>query len=288
MTDRRPSVRRFARPTGLLVAAAFSASLAAGCNTYTSPRAIAPTALAISMPDVDAVGVEVSSANGRIVIVQDPAIGDAVVSAEARLTSQERAERFRVEAVMDGDTLRVRPLWPDGKRMDNESCNIEITAPRVRNVDARTSNGAVRLTGGSGDAVIRSSNGSITVEGREGLLSARTSNGRIEIKDGAGPLDVASSNGSITIRGVGPGQDGMPYDWRATTSNGSIRVELLETPSGRVRASTSNSKVRLFRKDLNGAQTELAASSSIDYALGSGASEIFLNTSNGSIVVVTP
>ena len=51
----------------------------------------------VSVPDVQAVGVEVSSVNGRIVITQDPSFGDAVVSAEARLTSTERAERFSIE-----------------------------------------------------------------------------------------------------------------------------------------------------------------------------------------------
>ncbi len=290
MTRRRPMTRRsrrFARPASLLAALTATAALTAGCTVGATPRAISPTALAVSMPDVETLGVEVSSVNGRIVIAQDPSFGDAVVSAEARLTSDERAEQFSIETVMENGTLRVRPLWPDGKRMDNESCSIEITAPSIVDVDARTSNGSVRLTGGSGKTVIKSSNGSVTIKDREGTLSARTSNGRITVEGGAGPLDVASSNGSITIKHFGPGRD-APYQWRAATSNGSIRIELPEPPSGRVRASTSNSKVRVFRRDSSGAQTELLASRSIDLELGSGTSDIVLSTSNGSIVVVTP
>ncbi|MEQ8318066.1 MAG: DUF4097 family beta strand repeat-containing protein [Phycisphaerales bacterium] len=280
--------RRFARPATLLAALTATAALAAGCSVVSSSsRAIAPTAMAVSMPDVQAVGVEVSSVNGRIVITQDPSFGDAVVSAEARLTSTERAERFSIETVMQDGVLRVRPLWPDGKKLNNESCNIEITAPQIVDVDARTSNGSVRLSGGTGTTVIKSSNGSVTIKDRSGNLTARTSNGRIVVEGGSGPLDVASSNGSITIKHFGPGGD-APYQWRAATSNGSIRVELPESPSGRVRASTSNSKVRVFRKESSGAQTELLASRSIDLELGSGASDIVLSTSNGSIVVVTP
>ncbi|MFI4917320.1 MAG: DUF4097 family beta strand repeat-containing protein [Phycisphaerales bacterium JB060] len=289
MTRSHTPVLRTCRPAALLAAVAISVTLATGCAVRSSPRAIAPTSMSISMPDVRTVSVDVQTVNGRIVITQDPSIADASVSAEARLTSSERAERFTIETVVDADgTLRIRPVWPDGERMDNEACNIEVTAPALSHVDARTSNGSVRLSGGKGRAVIKTSNGSVTIHDRQGSMHARTSNGRIEIKGGAGAVDVASSNGSITIEGTGPGEDDSAYVWRASTSNGSIRLDLPREATGRVRASTSNNTARVYRRATNGVQTELVSSRRMDYQIGPGGGEIVLSTSNGSILVVTP
>jgi hypothetical protein len=273
----------------LLAAAAITATSVVGCTAGSmTPRAIAPTAMSVSMPDVRATAVDVITVNGRLVIRQDPTAKDTTITAEARLTSTERADQFTVEASMQPDgTLRIRPVWPGGEREMNEQCNITVVAPQLTSVDARTSNGSVSVSGGAGKTIVRTSNGSVALEDRTGSVYVRTSNSGIAVSGGAGPLDLGSSNGTITIRGTGPGVDHQAYDWRASTSNGSIRLDLPQ-PAGRVRASTSNGKASVVRRDAGGAQTTLASSSSIDYSPGVGGGEILLSTSNGSVVVLTP
>lgn len=290
MPSRTIRPRRFTSPVAIIAALALSGGVLGGCvrSSGLTGRAIAPTAMSVSMPEMRAAGVDVVTQNGRLVIRQDGDAEETMIVAEARLTSTERANRFTLETTtLDDGTLRVRPAWPDGQREMHELCNITIITPRLEGVDARTSNGSVAVSGGKGQTTVRTNNGSVAIGERTGTVHVRTSNAGIAVTGGAGPIDLASSNGTITIRGTAPGTDHRTYAWRASTSNGSIRLDLPE-PAGRVRASTSNGKASVVQRAANGVQTTLASASSIDFAPGEGGGEIVLSTSNGSVVVVTP
>lgn len=276
------------RSAALIAALALSSTLLSGCF-YGSPRATVPASMTSAVPAATTVGIDVSTNNGKVVISQDASAGGATVSAEAKLVSEDRAQRFTINATLTDDgVLVVRPVWPDGERHNNEKCSFEITAPGLSTVTARTSNGSVRLAGGEGKAYVQTSNGSITITQREGETVARTSNGSIKVTDSAGTLDLASSNGAITIRGTSPGTAGAPYHWRASTSNGSIQLDLTEPVTCRIRASTSNGKATVSQRSASGESRRLVSATSVDHDLGDGEGEIVLSTSNGSIVVVTP
>jgi len=279
MTTKRRSA------VALLAALAISAAFLPGC----SYSATVPSSITTAVPTATTVGIDVETHNGKVVITQDPGARGATVSAEAKLVSEDRAQRFTIEATLTDDgVLVVRPVWPDGERQNNEKCSIEIIAPGLGEITARSSNGSVRLVGGDGKAYLQTSNGSITIAEREGETVARTSNGRIEIADGAGALDLVSSNGSITIRNTSPGPSDAPYHWRASTSNGSIKLNLVEPVAGRIRASTSNGKATISRLGPSGDPLRIISARSIDHDLGGGAGEIVLTTSNGAITVFTP
>lgn len=272
----------------LLAALAISAAALPGCS-YDYQRATVPASMTTAVPAATTVGIDVETHNGKLVITQDAAASGTTVTAEAKLINEDRAQRFTVEATLtDAGVLVVRPVWPDGERQNNEKCSIKITAPDLSEITARTSNGSVRLVGGRGKAYVQTSNGSITITQRDGETVARTSNGRIEVADGAGALDLASSNGSISIRGTSPGAPDAPYHWRASTSNGSIKLDLVEPVTGRIRASTSNGRATVSQRSASGESHRLVSAKSIDHGLGEGEGEIVLTTSNGAIVVVTP
>ncbi len=272
----------------LLAALALSTAALPGCS-YSSQRAVVPASTSTAVPAATTVGVDVSTSNGKLVITQDPTAGGATVSAEAKLVNQDRADRFTVEArLTDEGVLVVRPVWPDGERHNVESCSITIIAPALEAIVAKTSNGSIRLSGGIGKTDVHTSNGSIGITDRDGDTYARTSNGRIEVAGGAGALELVSSNGSISIKGTSPGSADAAYHWRASTSNGSIHLDLVEPVAGRVRASTSNGKATFSRRIGSGEPQRMVSASSIDHDLGGGAGEIVLTTSNGSIVVVSP
>jgi hypothetical protein len=247
-----------------------------------------PASTSAAVPAATTVGVDVSTSNGKLVITQDPSAAGATISAEAKLVNQDRADRFAVEANLVDGVLVVRPVWPDGERRNSESCSITVTAPALEEILAETSNGSIRLSGGRGKADVHTSNGSIGIADRDGDVYARTSNGRIEITGGAGALELVSSNGAISIKGTAPGSADAPYRWRASTSNGSIHLDLVEPVAGRVRASTSNGRATFSRRDGSGEPHRMVSASSINHDLGGGAGEIVLTTSNGSIVVVSP
>lgn len=277
---------RYTRPLPLLAALAIGAAVCApmsGCIIATN-QATVPAATTVAMPMAAPVGVDVKTSNGRITITQNPAASEATVSAEARLATTERAERFTIETVLQDDgTLRVRPVWPDGKRLNNEACSFEITAPALHAIVADTSNGAITLRGGVGDARLDTSNGAIRVQDRQGDVFADTSNGRIEVAQCVGNLDLDTSNGAVSITACQP-QSSQNYAWRVATSNGSITIELDQALEARLRATTSNGKARLERTSEQGALT-LASGRSIE--AGEGPGEVTLKTSNGAITVRT-
>lgn len=278
---------RYTRPLALLAALALGAAVCApmsGCIASYNQSATVPAATTVAMPVAAPVGLDVKTNNGRIVITQNPASTEATVSAEARLATAERAERFTIETVLQDDgTLRVRPVWPDGERLNNESCSFEISAPALHAIVASTSNGAITLEGGLGTARLDTSNGAIRVQDRQGDIFADTSNGRIEVSRCTGNLELDTSNGAVSITACQP-QSSQNYAWRVTTSNGSITLELDQPLDARLRAATSNGKARLERATAEGSRT-LASGQTIE--AGEGPGTITLKTSNGSITVRT-
>lgn len=282
MTTKRRSA------AAMIAALAISTALLPGCFSG-SMRAVVPASMTTELPAVSTVGIDVATNNGKLVITQDASVGKARVTAQASLVSEDRAQRFTIETTLtDAGVLVVRPVWPDGERYNNEKCSFEIVAPDLSEILAETSNGSVRITGGEGKANIRTSNGAITIAERDGDTYARTSNGSISVADGAGALDLVSSNGAITIRGTSPGPADAPYQWRASTSNGSIKLDLIEPATCRIRASTSNGKATVSQRSASGDSHRLISAKSVDHDLGDGEGEIVLTTSNGSIIVVTP
>lgn len=278
-----------ARPrpvVALFAALAITAAAMPGCS-HSGQRAIVPASTSTTVPAGTTVSVDASTSNGRLVITQDPTAGGARVTAEAKLVNQDRADRFTVEArLTDAGVLVVRPVWPDGERLNNEKCSIEIVAPTLRDVLAVTSNGSVHLTGGQGTARIETSNGAVAVAQRDGDTLVRTRNGRIEVDDSIGALDLGTSNGAIRIARTAPADGPSPVNWRAATSNGGITLDLDQLITARIRASTSNGKVTVERKSVPGQDARVASGRTLE--IGDGPGEIVLTTSNGAIRVGMP
>ena len=277
-------MRSLRRPASVLAALALTASLA-GCSLF-DQKATEPASTSMVMPEARAVGVDAKTGNGRILIVQNPSVGEAIVSAEAKLVNVDRAERFSIETTLGDDgTLVVRPLWPDGKRQGNEKCSFEITVPTLHGVVANSSNGSITIKGGSGSVELKTSNGAITIEDRGGDVRARTSNGRIQVARASGAFDLETSNGAVSIISGSPAL-GAPYDWRVSSSNGSIRVDLDKPLDARLRASTSNGKARVERISGGDGSSTLVSGKSIEVDGSRG--NITIDTSNGSITIRTP
>jgi DUF4097 and DUF4098 domain-containing protein YvlB len=192
---------------------------------------------------------------------------DAAGTVDARLTKRSQAEtkeladeglkNIQLDLAQDKDTVRVTAKRADESiKNRSEGVDAVVKVPPGAVVDLGTSNGSVKLTGGSGKVTIHTSNGSVHVTGATGELHLTTSNGPITVAGARGRVDLKTVNGSIDLQ-VEKGMvtahtangevrlRGTLADGEHTlnTSNGRIVLTLPPTAQFRVDASTSNGAI---------------------------------------------
>lgn len=221
--------------------------------------------------------LDVQTENGSITVRKTEET-QVVITAHINAISQERLDATKVTSQRNDDgTLVVRVEWPGGKREMNEGASIEVLTPGAKGLKLRTSNGAIKSSGMSGDAAFNTSNGSITVTEHAGHVLADTSNGAIHLTD-VPSAKADTSNGSITIR-LNADAAG-PVD--ADTSNGSITLEVGEAFDASIDAKTSNASVKCTAA---GASAIATGSNHGAFKFGAGAHKCRLDSSNGSITI---
>lgn len=236
--------------------------------------------------------LKVDTLSGRIEV---SAGSDNVVDVRAQLRDVRRVE---YEAIQSGDEIIVtaeqKHSWwfPAG----NTAADIYVTVPAgtalrldTSNGDIRvqgttgggilsTSNGAIALEEVQGDFEVNTSNGAIEVNGIRGSAALKTSNGRVTLNEASGEFNVKTSNGAITFSGeLTPGGSN-----RLVTSNGRIEAELLGSPSVSIDASTSNGEVKHPDVAILATETD---SDHLVGTIGAGEAELYIDTSNGDIVL---
>ncbi len=178
--------------------------------------------------------LEIININGRI--TAEAGDGPATeVRAEriARGTSDEAAREvlskldMREEA--SSSRVRIEVRAPRQSGIGGHELRWTIKVPKGVNVDLRTVNGGVRLTGLQGEIRARATNGGVSGTSlTASLLDASVTNGGIDIElvslPSTGTFDVKSVNGGISLS--------LPSDARADVTarcvNGGISVSGLE------------------------------------------------------------
>lgn len=229
----------------------------------------------------------ITTENGRIEVIKDPAATGVQISAEIRCYGKDQAEadaRLKATTLVansdaNGEVAisvnapkRSVGSWVD---MNSDVINITVRASDLSGIVATTSNGSITLGAFGGEAKLETSNGRIAVHGHKGPVDAQTSNGSIEI-DGATSVVADTSNGSIKVV-LAADANG---DLRLETSNGSITVDLPAAWQGTVSAETSLGSVNLS----GGKVTGKGDSKSMTVGDGSKATAS-IETSNGSVTV---
>ncbi|WP_242908552.1 DUF4097 family beta strand repeat-containing protein [Actinomadura terrae] len=170
---------------------------------------------------------------GKITAVRlDNGAGSVTLRGGAAKTSLHRELKYRGERPK-GETHRVENgvLILDGC---GSGCSASYTVdlPAGLPVSGGTSSGRVKLTR-VGKVDVRTSSGSIHMDGVNGPINVRTSNGRIEGTGLRGDqIEARTSNGAIRLTPV------TQQNIRARTSNGSITVTV---PTGRYQVTTHTS-----------------------------------------------
>lgn len=141
-----------------------------------------------------------------------------------------------------------------------------------------TSNGRIEIKNCRGDFVLDTSNGAINCENVAGRISADTSNGSIKFFNVSEIKYADTSNGSITAE-----LDQVHNDLDFSTSNGSITVYLSSDLDATIKASTSNSSVKMEDVSM---QVDSQSRTKLRGTMGSGQYKINLSTSNGGIKIM--
>jgi DUF4097 and DUF4098 domain-containing protein YvlB len=228
--------------------------------------------------------------------------------------SQEEADNLKVDIDATSSSVSVRIPRPTMRR-NNQGARLVIKIPRNTQLDRiTTSNSSILTQDGSGNAHLRTSNGSIRILDLRGDLDAETSNSSIEAQGVDGNVRLHTSNGHIRADRLNGSLDahtsnssvhaditrvdrpvridsnnggvelslppGFSSPVRVDTSNGSITLRLGEGTNARLVARTSNSSIKTD-VDLR-AQGELSRNR-LEGLIGSGGALIDVSTSNGSI-----
>jgi DUF4097 and DUF4098 domain-containing protein YvlB len=255
----------------------------------------------LTADQVAAAPVVVRTTNGGVAVTADTTRTDVSIKAELHAQTQDRLARTKVVAAREADgTLRVEIAWADGERLNSEGCDFTILLPDAHGLDIDTSNGAVEVTGLSGNALLRTSNGRITATRQQGDVDARTSNGSITIVDSIGAIKAVSSNGGIDVQNATARVDAdtsngrlsitlassSPGPVNAETANGSISLTVGASFRGRLSLGTSNSSISTeglsSRKD---AKVSASGKSSATVDFGEGGEPSRCTTSNGKVSV---
>ena len=231
--------------------------------------------------------------NGRVRV---EAGADGVIQMNAKI---KRASRVIFEAAQEGDTVTIEAKRKSGG-MDlfgrSPGAEITVTTPAATSVDLTTSNGSIELRGIEGSGPVKTSNGRILLENVKGRHDMRTSNGRVEVNGMEGDGEVRNTNGSIKLTNVRGafqasttngsialrGELARGTACRLESSNGSVYVKLAGEPSLRIDARTSNGRVR---SELPASNVTSQERNHLVATIGVGDGELFIRTSNGSVLI---
>lgn len=128
---------------------------------------------------------------------------------------QVRAEKRGPDVFIEGRSERFASFgWI------SYSLELEVTVPRKTDVEVRSNDGSIALTGVEGSIDARTRDGHIEARQLTGELSLSTNDGSLTLDEVNGRVRAATSDGAIRYRG-------LPERLELRTSDGHIRAEIL-------------------------------------------------------------
>lgn len=189
-------------------------------------------------------------------------------------------DEITITDTVESGRLKVAAEMPQGPR--NYGCSFDFTCPDTLALDIYTSNGAVTVTGLARGMDIRTSNGRIELSGTTGAAVLNTSNGAVTLRVHSGPTRVGTSNGAVDcdIAALDSAED-----VEIETSNGKVTLLLPRDVSCAFDLSTSSGDVTVVPENFGPVAYTLSERTHKKGTIGSGASTVTVETSNGDITV---
>ncbi|HKW03389.1 MAG TPA: hypothetical protein VJN96_26425 [Vicinamibacterales bacterium] len=204
--------------------------------------------------------LDVETSNGSIAVTGSSR-NDVMI--EAKVTTQgdtlDDAKSLAKDVKILTEGGRVRADGPSTSGHRGWSVSFRIQAPTRQNTTASSSNGSVTLTA------------------LNGTLRGDTSNGSVHGADLAGDVRLTTSNGSMHVSLSGSTWSGAGLE--ASTSNGSLEVQIPRDYSAHLSARTGNGSLNIDRP----VTVSGRIGRDIDTDLGKGGPSLRFRTSNGSL-----
>jgi hypothetical protein len=162
---------------------------------------------------------------------------EVFVEVEKRGREKDAVEQIEVVSDQKGNRITLEARQPGGKKYAfgmltamSRSAKLIASIPRGSNIVLRTGDGSISIEQVKGKIELRTSDGSITGLDLSGDLLARTDDGSVRLNSLDGRCDVITGDGSITLDGR--------FDFvRARTNDGSVSVKVM--PGSQVRENWS-------------------------------------------------
>ena len=213
----------------------------------------------------------VDTFNGTIEVIEGDTRSVSVVA------TIRQPDDVNYSAELDGNAVSVVATAVRTNISPSPGVSLVITAPPGAELDLRSSNGSIEVDGVGTNGLLESSNGKITLRNVTGKFVIDTSNGAITIVNTHGEIDGRTSNGPIEFSGSF--DDGSTNSLR--TSNGNITINVGEQANVHIDAETNNGDVDV--------EIPLDAATLSDGRvvgdIGDGSASLRLRTSNGSITI---
>ena len=250
--------------------------------------------------------IEVRIDDGRIAVEPSDAIElvEVIFHKRARAADRDGArsllDAVRVEAIEDGDTLRVRARVPGASSASfggNTRTDVALRVPEGMALDLQTRDGRIQLEHVSGDIRAETGDGRIRLDTVKGTLKLRTTDGSVIGTELAGAVDAVSNDGRIQLEGsfealravtadgsiriASRGARKLTSDWNIRTSDGSIELTLPASISARIEATAADGRIVNDLSTFEGNERK----GRVKGTLGKGGPLILVTTMDGRITL---
>jgi hypothetical protein len=179
----------------------------------------------ISLPSSGAIRVD-ASPNGGI-DAQGSDRTDVRVRARVSARADDGSAREIAAAVKVEAGETIRATGPRGDRHASWSVTYKVSVPARSDLDLRSTNGGISISGVHGHVAFETMNGGVSLEKVGGDVRGRTTNGGLSVRlDGAAwrgsGLDVSTTNGGVEIEVP----EGYNAHLETGTVNGHLRTDI--------------------------------------------------------------
>ncbi len=226
------------------------------------------------------------------------------VAIEKRAQNKAEADAIEVKAQQAGNRVSVEAVHQGSHRLRigfvvSPTAKLVASVPRQCNLVVKSGDGSITVERVAGTIELQTSDGSIRADDVSGRLRAHTSDGSVKLDRMNGAIDLDTSDGGVTASGkldvvrirTSDGSvslrlaDGsaMAEDWEIRTGDGGVTMEVPDAFNANVDLSTGDGTVSIrdVKMEATGETSRRAAQGRI----GSGGRQLRIRTGDGSIVI---
>ena len=213
--------------------------------------------------------------NGSVTITTLPSREVVIKATKNARREKSDLDKIKIEVIQGERAVKVNTIYE--KKNLRVKVDYDITVPEGVSLElVRTVNGKIVISGKYDRAQLKTTNGSVEARGDFSWLDISTTNGSIAVIGVKGKVDVRTTNGSIKAE-----LHELSADFRARTTNGSIRLALGHEADARLVARTTNGSIKVeYPVTVEGTVSRRR----LEGKLGQGGEiTVSLETTNGSI-----